>query len=192
LRARFEPGLAHGFEQGLGLVQVMAIDAFVRSLLALEIFQGLKPLQITEIARRAYRVVYKPGDIILREDEDGDAAIVIVSGEAVRIAGPALSEPAEAVPPGSILGEMAMLVETRHSSTIIARTVVRALRIAREDLQAQMAEDAALADHFVHRIAARLSDMLDTLRSIDTLISGEAYPRPGVAEAGLAQPVAVH
>ncbi len=170
----------------------MAIDTFVRPLLALEIFQGLKPLQITEIARRAYRVVYKPGDIILREDEDGDAAVVIVSGEAVRITGPALSEPAEAVPPGSILGEMAMLVETRHSSTIIARTAVRALRIAREDLQAQMAEDAALADHFLHRIATRLSDMLDTLRSIDTLISGEAYPRPGVAEAGSAQPMAVH
>jgi len=33
-------------------------------MLELEIFQGLEPLQITEIARRAYRVVYKPGDII--------------------------------------------------------------------------------------------------------------------------------
>ena len=52
----------------------MAIDAIIQPLLKLEIFQGLKPLQITEIARRAYRVVYKPGDVILREHADGEAA----------------------------------------------------------------------------------------------------------------------
>jgi CRP-like cAMP-binding protein len=158
---------------------VMAIDTFVKPMLKLEIFQGLRPLQITEIARRAYRVVYKPGDIIMREDDEGDAAVVIVSGEAVRISGPAMSEPAEAVPPGAMLGEMAMLIETRHSSTIIARTHVRALRIAREDLQAQMAEDSALADHFVQRITARLSAVLDSLKAIDAMVSDDA----GVASA---------
>lgn len=139
-------------------------------MLKLEIFHGLKPLQITEIARRAYRVVYKPGDFIIRQDEDGDAAIIIVSGEAVRISGPGLSETAEAVPPGSLLGEMAMLIETQHSSTVIARNTVRALRISREDVLSQMAEDASLADHFVQRITARLSTVLDTLKAIDAMV----------------------
>lgn len=170
----------------------MAIDSFVKPMLKLEIFQGLRPLQITEIARRAYRVVYKPGDTIIREDEDGDAAIIIVSGEAVRIAGPALAEPAEAVPEGSLLGEMAMLIETRHSSTVVARTTVRALRIAREDLQAQMAEDAALADHFVQRITARLSSVLDSLRAIDTMVAGTAATIPPVIAGGAVQPAHVH
>lgn len=152
----------------------MAIDSFVQPMLKLDIFQGLRPLQITEIARRAYRVVYKPGDYIIREDEDGDSAIVIVAGEAVRIAGPGLSEPAEAVPCGSLLGEMAMLIEIRYSSTVVARTPVRALRIARDDLQAQMAEDGKLAEHFIQRITARLSNVLDTLKSIDALVAGTA------------------
>lgn len=151
----------------------MAIDAFVQPLLKLEIFQGLKPLQITEIARRAYRVVYKPGDVILQENEDGDAAVVIVSGDAVRISGPACGEPAESIPSGSLLGEMAMLIETRHSSTIIARGPVRALRIAREEVHAQMADDPALADHFVRRITARLSTVLDELRAIDDGLAAE-------------------
>jgi CRP-like cAMP-binding protein len=170
----------------------MAIDTFVQPLLKLEIFQGLKPLQITEIARRAYRVVYKPGDVILTEGEDGEAAIVIVSGEAVRIAGPGLSEPAESVPAGSLLGEMAMLVETRHSSTIVARTTVRALRIMRDEIQAQMAEDAALADHFVQRITARLSTVLDTLRSIDTMIAGSVPVPPHAASTKTIQSAALH
>ncbi len=161
-------------------------------MLKLEIFQGLRPLQITEIARRAYRVVYKPGDAIIREDEEGDAAVIIVSGEAVRIAGPALAEPAEAVPEGSLLGEMAMLIETRHSSTVVARTTVRALRIAREDLQAQMTEDAALADHFVQRITARLSSVLDSLRAIDSMVAGTAAIVPPARGSGAAQPAHVH
>lgn len=159
----------------------MAIDAFVKPLLKLEIFQGLKPLQITEIARRAYRVVYKPGDLILQENEDGDSAIVIVSGDAVRIAGPAMSDPAESIPAGSLLGEMAMLIETRHSSTIIARGPVRALRIMREEVHAQMAEDPDLADHFLRRITARLSNVLNELRAIDDTLAADVPLPPSTA-----------
>lgn len=159
----------------------MAIDAFVKPLLKLEIFQGLKPLQITEIARRAYRVVYKPGDLILQENEDGDCAIVIVSGDAVRIAGPAMGDPAENIPAGSLLGEMAMLIETRHSSTIIARGPVRALRIMREEVHAQMAEDPDLADHFLRRITARLSNVLNELRAIDDTLAADVPLPPSTA-----------
>jgi CRP-like cAMP-binding protein len=166
----------------------MAIDTFVQPMLKLDIFQGLRPLQITEIARRAYRVIYKPGDVIIREDEVGDAAIIIVSGDAVRIAGPGMSEPAEAVPAGSLIGEMAMLIETRHSSTVVARTPVRALRIAREDLQEQMMEDAALADHFVQRITSRLSVVLDTLKSIDAMVSDSGMPAILVGTRSALQP----
>ncbi len=170
----------------------MAIDSFVQPMLKLEIFQGLRPLQITEIARRAYRVVYKPGDFIMREDEEGDAAIVIVSGEAVRIAGPGLSEPAESVPAGSLLAEMAMLIETRHSSTIVARTTVRALRISREELQSQMAEDATVADHFVNRISSRLSLVLETLKSIDSMVAGTAVAPTARSINAAAQPAHIH
>jgi CRP-like cAMP-binding protein len=170
----------------------MAIDSFVQPMLKLEIFQGLRPLQITEIARRAYRVVYKPGDFIMREDEEGDAAIVIVSGEAVRIAGPGLSEAAESVPTGSLLGEMAMLVETRHSSTIVARTTVRALRISRDELQAQMAEDATVAEHFVDRISSRLSSVLESLKAIDSIMAGTSIAVPKRGTSPASHPTHVH
>ncbi len=145
----------------------MAIDALVRPLLGLQIFQGLKPLQITEIVRRADRIVYKPGDVIIREDSQGDAAVIIIAGEAVRVSGPELAELEEPVPAGALLAEMAMLIETEHSSTVIARSTVRGLRISRAEIHAQMAEDNALADHFMRRITGRLSAILDELRGID-------------------------
>ncbi|MDX2307876.1 MAG: cyclic nucleotide-binding domain-containing protein [Hyphomicrobium sp.] len=145
----------------------MPIDAFVRPLLSLDIFRGLKPLQLTEIARRAYRITYKAGDVITRENAPGDAAILIISGDAVRLDTSDLSDLGEPLPLGSLIAEMAMLTDMLHASTIIATSQVRALRIARDDLVEQMMEDRALADHFMRRISGRLSNVLDELRQID-------------------------
>lgn len=145
----------------------MAIDVLVRPLLPLPIFKGLKPLQITEIARRAERIIYRPGNIIIEEDEVGDAAVLIVSGDAVRISGFDYSGTPEAIPPGSLVGEMAMLVESMHSSTVVARGDVKALRIQRSEMHAQMEIDPSLADHFVTCIAGRLKNLSDDLRRAD-------------------------
>ena len=49
----------------------MAIDALVKPFLLLPLFQGLKPLQLTEIVRRADRIIYRPGDILIEEDQVG-------------------------------------------------------------------------------------------------------------------------
>lgn len=148
----------------------MAIDQLVRPLLSVELFQGLKPLQITEIARRADRIVFQPGDVIVAEDATGDAAILIVAGEATRISGPGIGGDVEPVAPGSLVGEMAMLVDTVHSSTVVARSSVRALRISRSELLEQMEADPALAEHFVARITGRLSRLAADLRAVDAAL----------------------
>lgn len=148
----------------------MAINALVQPLLGVELFQGLKPLQITEIARRADRIVYRPGDVIVAEDTTGDAAILIVAGEAARMSGPGLGGQVEPVAEGSLVGEMAMLVDTVHSSTVIARSAVRALRISRSELLEQMEADPELAEHFVARITGRLSRLAEELRAVDNAL----------------------
>ena len=149
----------------------MAIDLLTKPLLSVELFKGLKPLQITEIARRAERIVYRPGDKIIEEGTSGEAAILIVSGDALRVSGPGLSGGAERLPTGALLGEMAMLIETEHTSTVVAKTSVRALRITRSDLHAQMAGDADLIEHFVKRISARLSKLADQLRGVEATLA---------------------
>ncbi|MBU2583051.1 MAG: cyclic nucleotide-binding domain-containing protein [Alphaproteobacteria bacterium] len=145
----------------------MAIDALVKPMLPLAIFRGLKPLQITEIARRAERIIYRPGDIIIEEDAIGDAAVLIVSGDAVRISGPEHDGPPEPVKAGALVGEMAMLVESIHSSTVIARGNVKALRITRAEMHEQMAEDHSLAEHFLERISGRLRSLAEDLKKAD-------------------------
>lgn len=145
----------------------MAIDALVKPFLRLPLFQGLKPLQLTEIVRRAERIVYKSGDLIIEENKPGDAAIVIVTGDAVLLREGSDATAAEPVAEGSIVGELAMLVETIHSATVIAKGQVRALRLTRTEMHALMAEDLKLADHMAEKITARLRVLASELRAID-------------------------
>jgi len=145
----------------------MAIDALVLPLLNVPLFQGLKPLQLTEIARRADRIVYKPGDVIVTAHAGTDAAVLVVSGEAVRTEGPGLTGGEEAIPAGALISEMTMLIETECSSTIVAKTPVRALRITRSEMLAHMTADPSLADHFIDKISGRLSSFVEDLKEVD-------------------------
>lgn len=154
----------------------MAIDALVKPFLRLSLFQGLKPLQLTEIVRRAERIVYKPGDFIIEEDKTGDAAVVIVAGEAILMRTSDDAAAAEPVAEGSMVGEMAMLVETVHTATVVAKTSVRALRLTRSEMHELMTEDPGLADHLTQKITARLNVLASELRAIDqALVEIAAY-----------------
>lgn len=145
----------------------MALDALVLPLLNVPLFQGLKPLQLTEIARRADRIVYKPGDVIVAANAEPDGAVLVVSGEAVRTEGPGVHDGGEMVPAGALISEMTMLIETACTSTIVARTPVRALRITRSEMLAHMTDDPTIADHFIEKISGRLSAFVSGLQEID-------------------------
>ncbi len=67
-----------------------------------------------------------------------------------------------------------MLVETVHSATIVARTQVRALKISREDMHAQMADDPRLAEHMMEKIASRLRRLAIEVKAIDDALAGIA------------------
>jgi CRP/FNR family transcriptional regulator, cyclic AMP receptor protein len=159
----------------------MALDIVVQSLLKVELFAGLRPLQVAELARRSDRIVYKPGDTIISEGAVGDAAILIVQGDAVRVSGPALSQPAEAICEGSLIGEMAMLIEATHSSTVVARSMTRAIRLTRSAVLSQLESDPSIADHLSRALARRLYDMAGQLRDLDeTLNSIELEYEPAI------------
>lgn len=147
----------------------MSISVLARQLMSQEIFRGLSPLQLTEIVRQADRIVYRPGETIVEAGAAGDAAVLIVAGDAVRLheAAPGEGPPAQGVGTGSLLGELAMLIEHEHGATVVAHTTVRALRITRVGLQAQMLDDPDLAGHFVDHITDRLNRVADELRHID-------------------------
>jgi CRP-like cAMP-binding protein len=162
----------------------MAIDALVAPFLRVGIFQGLELRQIEEIARGAERIVFRPGDVIVNGNASGDGAVLIASGEAV-IAGERgfLHEAAGPVLAGSLLNEMAMLIETELSLVVFARTPVRALKISRAQLHQQMVRDPAIAEHFIAKISGRLTDFVEGFKRVEHMF-GEAGERRATAFQG--------
>jgi len=158
------------------------LDLFAGHLAVLPLFRGLSPLQLAAIARRAERVAYSPGAVIIEENALAEAAVLIVAGSAARVSGPELLGRSEPVVAGSLLGEAAMLVETTYGSTVVARTAVRAVHITRDAMQEQMLQDPLLADRLVQNLAKRLTAFADELRRVDTLLGKEA----AAAKAGSA------
>jgi CRP-like cAMP-binding protein len=148
----------------------MSIDALVAPLLRLEIFQGLRPLQITEIARQAERVVFKDGQVIVHSGTPGDAAYVLVSGDAVCRRRNASRAATEAVETGSMVGELAMLIEHEYAVTVVAKSTVRALKITRESMHDQMRDDVRLAEHLSAKITERLKRLSAELRRVDNAL----------------------
>jgi CRP-like cAMP-binding protein len=147
----------------------MSKDRLVVPLLRVPIFAGLRPLQITEIARNAERVKFRPGDTLTAAGTQGDGAYLIVSGAAVRVLHP--GDATEPIVPGSLIGEMAMLVEHEYGATVVARDRVLCLKITRAALHAQMLDDPALAHHFERHLRDRLSRVAEDLREIDNILA---------------------
>lgn len=155
----------------------MVIDSFAERFGDLEIFRGLSQVKLSAIARASERVVFRPGQAIISDGKAGDAAIMIMGGEAVAVddaPGPIAAAPA--LPEGTLLGEMAMLIEHDYAVTVVARTSVRALRIPRHAMLQLLAADPDLAQHFVDRIASRLTRVAVELRRIDQMLALAAEP----------------
>jgi CRP-like cAMP-binding protein len=173
----------------------MTADLIVKQLMRLPIFRGLTLRQLSEIARNAEPMSYSPGAMIIEQNADADAAILLFAGEAVRVSGPELRSRLEPVPAGSLLGEPAMLVETIYGSTVVARSHVQAARIARDKLHAQMVNDPDIAERLVQNLVGRLHRLADELREVDAVLAGkEPSPAPILPMAALARSLlaAVH
>jgi CRP-like cAMP-binding protein len=167
----------------------MAIDALVKPLLALPLFRGLAPLQLMEIVRRSERIIYRPGDAIVSENQPSDAAIVIISGNCLRVddsGDPSQKSRGEVVPEGSMIAELAMLIEIEHTTTIIAQGTVKALRLTRQKILELIEEDPGLALHFSAGITARLKLLANDLKAIE-MSGGDATIAPELALKSIAQ-----
>jgi CRP-like cAMP-binding protein len=179
----------------------MAFDKVVAPLLRVPLFAGLKPLQLTEIARRAERVKFRDGDVITQAGTLGDGAYLIVAGEAERRPEPGSPGLAEPVEPGSLVGELAMLVEHVFGATVVACGRVQCLKLTRAALHEQLLEDETLARHFAAVIEDRLAYVAEELhRIMGELRGGEVAPAavdalpaealPGAAETAEPLPAA--
>jgi CRP-like cAMP-binding protein len=163
----------------------MAIDLVLASLSRVPLFAGLEPAQITEIGRRADRCAFRRGEIIARAGEAGDSAYLILAGEVGCRADD--GGPEEPVEPGSLVGEIAMLVDHVYGVTAVARGWVDCLKLTRDTLNDVMQADPDIAERIAEVIRGRLTFLNEELLAIDRLLTG-SIERCGQAPCALPPP----
>jgi CRP-like cAMP-binding protein len=146
----------------------------VQPLLRIPLFAGLKPLQITEMARHADRVKFRPGSVIVSAGQALDGAYLLVEGKVEVKATEDSWMPPEQIEPGSLEGEVAMFVEHTAALTLMAVERVHCMIITRAAMRAQMEDDPAVAWHFESIYAERLNLAAVELRAIDKLLEDAA------------------
>lgn len=148
-------------------------NPIVQVLRGVELFQGLSPLIVTEIARRAMPVAYRPGERLVHTGDLVEGSILIRSGQAVCSHGEGAVS-GEVLLPGTLIHEMGMFVEIESGATIIARTQVAALAISRQTMLFFLEEDPSLCEHFNIKIATRVASIAAELRKIDESLASHS------------------
>jgi CRP/FNR family transcriptional regulator, cyclic AMP receptor protein len=147
----------------------------------LPIFSGLSEKQLGLIVNAAVKVFFEAGENLILKDERGDTALLIMTGAARCLQFPGAPAASENIEPGSLVGELAMLVDTVHPFTVQARDRVRALALKRGALKRVMEREPAIAQKISNNLVLRLRNFARDLRRLDNYLA-EIEASPSQAE----------
>ena len=156
----------------------MTIIEEVEALRRIPYFATLEPSRLKLLAFASHRLTLPPGGALCREGEPGDAAYILLDGEAdVTVT----TEDGETlvvarVPHNSFIGESAVLRNTPRNATVVAATQVTALKVEKDAFFQLLRDAPQLALEIMRELAERLEDTTDRLR--------EAHARIDALEKG--------
>jgi CRP-like cAMP-binding protein len=133
----------------------MAVE---ETLAKVELFADLDPEALNRLAKACVVREFKPGDVIVRENEVGVAFYVIDTGRVEVVKN--LGQPGEQVlaemGPSSFFGEMALFDNHVRSASIRACEETRCLVLTKWDFNAELTQNSELAIAMLATLARRI------------------------------------
>ena len=122
------------------------------------LFSGIEPGKLKLLAYTSDVVTYRAGQILFSMGDVGDAAYVIIAGDAeVSVATDKGEIPVAQLHDGDFLGEIAILCDTPRTATITAKSEVKALRIRKEPFFQLLHQFPEIAVELTRLLAERLT-----------------------------------
>jgi CRP-like cAMP-binding protein len=143
------------------------LESKVELLEKVPLLQGLMPEQLGAIAQIGTKKYFESGEPLIQEGVKGEASYLIITGKASypRIERDQSFE--QDLWPGTLVGELAMIVETVHPMTVTAKERVRALAFDRDGFRKVMESDPGIAQHIAEKLLVRLHSLAADLRKVD-------------------------
>ncbi|MBE9552202.1 MAG: cyclic nucleotide-binding domain-containing protein [Proteobacteria bacterium] len=145
----------------------MSLQQEVDLLRKIPMFAKIEPAKLKLLAFTSERLSYSDGDVLFRQGEAGDAAFVIISGQAeISIAtdeGPLV---VARLSDHDFVGEIAILCDVPRTATVTAVTNLEALCISKDLFFRMVKEFPEIAIEVMRELAHRLENTNARLREV--------------------------
>ena len=122
-------------------------------------------LKLKLLAFASERAVFAPGETLFHQGDPGDAAYIIMEGEAeVLINGPGGPIAVATIGKNDFVGEIAILCDVPRTATIRSRTALTTLRITKDLFLRMLMDFPAIAIEVTRVLAQRLENTTERLR----------------------------
>ncbi len=136
----------------------MLLNDEVDRLKRVPLFAKMEPAKLKLLAFTSDRMSFQPQQVLFHQGDDGDAAYVIMKGEADIVAETAGGDiPLARVSENAIVGEIAILCDVPRTATVKAATQMDTLRIEKEHFLRLIREFPELGIEVMRELADRLT-----------------------------------
>ncbi|WP_300299135.1 cyclic nucleotide-binding domain-containing protein [Ferrovibrio sp.] len=145
----------------------MSLNEEVELLRRIPLFAKIEASKLKLLAFTSQRLTYKPGDVLFHQGDPGDAAFVIIGGEAdVMVDAPGGQLKVAHLKQNDFVGEIAILCDVPRTATVIAATEVTTLRIEKDLFFRLIADFPQIAIEIMRVLAQRLERTTTDLRTL--------------------------
>jgi CRP-like cAMP-binding protein len=151
----------------------MALDDDVRILSGVELFEGFTDEQLRLLAFGVETTNLPAERKLYREDDEADSAYIVISGSILLYRETeGRDSPIGAVGPGAILGELALIADTRRLTSAAAAVDSQLLRLSRKMFRRILEEypDTAVTLH--RRITEQLQALVKRIEELAPRFAG--------------------
>ncbi len=144
----------------------MSIREEVELLQRIPLFANVEAAKLKLLAFTSERIAFEAGHVLFNQGDAGDAAYIIIEGEAeVLVRGPSGPIQVALLGRNDIVGEIAILCDVPRTATIRARQRLVCLRISKELFLRLINEFPQIAVAVVRELASRVEAGNEKLRS---------------------------
>lgn len=122
------------------------------------LFAEMEPAKLKLLAFTSTRMAFQPGQALFRQGDAGDAAYLIMSGEAEVVAEtPSGEVPLAKIGQNAVVGEIAILCDVPRTATVRAATRLETLKIEKEHFLRLIREFPDLGINVMRELGNRLT-----------------------------------
>ena len=151
----------------------MSIETYAQAMRQVPLFANVEPRRLKLLALASSYVLYKSGQKLCIQGEEGDAAFILISGEAdVTIASGRRVTKVASLRANDVVGELSILRDMPRNATVTAVTDVTTLQIAKQDFLSLLAEFPDVSIEVARSLAERLVRTTAELANIRAMLQG--------------------